>query len=564
MRARVSILCEELARWPGPSRPGIVASSRKVRQKKARQWDMVVIDKRRTTVWEAAQLGRLGPCVFLDEGGAARDAAAFLVDTLPGPPGRSAANIASPALLDLPARRRKRPCPPSRVLVTFGGEDRENLSGGTLDLLLGGGFFPPSRITVVEGALFGTRTWPEGVHVRRGMGSLRGELGKHDLVFTHFGVTALESLASGVPVILVHPSGYHRVLGRAAGIPDIGTGKPSARALRRLLRAPHLLQVSVEEFNRQIAGDRGKTLEGVLSGLRPRAAPRCPVCGTLDGRVIERFPDRTYRRCPTCGVVHMQDFIPRQKSYGREYFLSEYRAQYGRTYLEDFANIRELCIPRVRLLKKLLGTAVPGTIVDVGCAYGPFLDALRSEGLRGFGVDVSGDAVSHVRRVLRLPAARGAFEDLPRAALPGRIAAVTMWYVIEHFADAGAVLDRAVRLLPPGGVLAFSTPNGRGISALTDRRLFLQRSPLDHATIFSPRGLGRLLASRGFRLRRVRITGHHPERFPGLLGAAARASHAGRRALLLTSRLLGLGDTFEAYAVRAPAGSPGKRRGRAG
>ena len=448
-------LAGEVARWSAASRPVVVSSLSKALPNKTRRWDVVVIDKRRTTAEEAAQLGRLGPCVFLDEGGVARDTAPFLIDTLPGPPGRSAANIASPALLDLPARRRKRAVLPRRVLVTFGGEDRENLSGATLELLLKRGFFPPGRITVVEGALFAARAWPEGLRVLRGMGNLRGELWKHDLVFTHFGVTAMEALASGVPVILVHPSPYHRVLGRAAAIPDIGLGKPRARALRRLLRDPHVLQGCVEGFNRQIAGDREKTLEGVLSGLRPRATLRCPVCASPDGPVIERFPDRTYRRCSSCGVFYLEDFVPRGQSYGREYFLSEYRAQYGRTYLEDFANIREVCVPRVRLVRKLLGPETSGTVVDVGCAYGPFLDALRAEGLRGFGVDVSAGAVAHVRRVLRLPAVRGAFEDLPRAALPRT----------DRRSD-DVVRDRALRRCggcPGQGRAAAATGRGAGV-----------------------------------------------------------------------------------------------------
>jgi hypothetical protein len=127
---------------------------------------------------------------------------------------------------------------------------------------------------------------------------------------------------------------------------------------------------------------------------------------------------------------------------------------------------------------------------------------------------------------------------------------VTLWYVIEHFSDAGAALDKAWRLLPVGGVLAFSTPNGRGISGLTDRVGFLRASPFDHITIFSPRGLRELLARRGFALKVLRVTGHHPERFPGVLGRLARRSGASRRALLQASRLFGLGDTFEAYAVK--------------
>jgi hypothetical protein len=49
----------------------------------------------------------------------------------------------------------------------------------------------------------------------------------------------------------------------------------------------------------------------------------------------------------------------------------------------------------------------------------------------------------------------------------------------------------------------------------------------------------------------VRVTGHHPERFP-LLGSLARRSGLVYRVVAAVSRLLRLGDTFEVYAVKKP------------
>jgi hypothetical protein len=57
-----------------------------------------------------------------------------------------------------------------------------------------------------------------------------------------------------------------------------------------------------------------------------------------------------------------------------------------------------------------------------------------------------------------------------------------------------------------------------------------------------------VLSRYGFRLARVRVTGHHPERFPG--AGRLPAGSARLRAAAAASRLLGLGDTFEAYAIK--------------
>jgi 2-polyprenyl-3-methyl-5-hydroxy-6-metoxy-1,4-benzoquinol methylase len=246
----------------------------------------------------------------------------------------------------------------------------------------------------------------------------------------------------------------------------------------------------------------------------------------------------------------MESFSAEKESYGTRYFFSDYKAHYGRTYLDDFESIKTACRPRVGIIKGLLPRNADGAVVDVGCAYGPFLDAAREAGLPCYGLDISAGAVTYVRKRLGIPALCASFETVGRSALPRRVAAVTLWYVIEHFPDMELILRKAAAILPAGGVFAISTPNGRGISARKDLTEFLHDSPADHFTVLSPKGLRRILGRYGLELRRVRVTGHHPERFPGLLGRAAERSPGAYRLLNAVSRFLRLGDTFEAYAVK--------------
>jgi len=96
-------------------------------------------------------------------------------------------------------------------------------------------------------------------------------------------------------------------------------------------------------------------------------------------------------------------------------------------------------------------------------------------------------------------------------------------------------------------VLAFSTPSAAGISGRRSLRRFLEQSPEDHLTVWTPRSARRVLRRHGFRVRRIRVTGHHPERFPVPGAGAGGATAAVVKHL---SRLLGLGDTFEVYATK--------------
>jgi SAM-dependent methyltransferase len=209
---------------------------------------------------------------------------------------------------------------------------------------------------------------------------------------------------------------------------------------------------------------------------------------------------------------------------------------------------------RAERIRSLLPASAPAPrILDIGCAYGPFLDASRSLGFLGFGLDPSEDAVRYVGGELKIPALRGSFPEADLESAFGKelFDAISLWYVIEHMTDVGAALRKVYDLLRPGGVLAFSTPSFAGISARTGERRFLDKSPQDHWTVWDPRITGRLLAGFGFSLKKTVSTGHHPERFPlpGHL-IPSQGNGWGYKMLKRVSESGSLGDTFEAYAVK--------------
>ena len=178
------------------------------------------------------------------------------------------------------------------------------------------------------------------IHAPRGLASAFRE---HDMLVTHFGIAAFEALASGIPVVLFNPTRYHARLGAAAGFPSIGTGTPRPSELERLVRDPARMQALVEEFNATAGTERGRNLSRVLRSLSRIGSEACPVCSHQGNPVIARFPDRTSRHCRACGIMSLESFAETRKKYDSGYFSSEYKAQYGRTYLEDFDSIRNAC-----------------------------------------------------------------------------------------------------------------------------------------------------------------------------------------------------------------------------
>ena len=504
--------------------------------------NIVVLDRKATSRKDFGRLSNWGIPIGLDEGGPSRRFMPYLIDTLPRLGGKEKGNVESLGFLSLPSRRREQlSFPFRRILVSFGGEDPFHLSGPLLDLLLS--VLNQRDITVVEGPAFSIHDWPRDVKVLRHPENLLSHLFDFDIVFTSFGLTCFEALAAGVPVILFNPTRYHRLLSRKLNLPEIGVGRPNRRKLLKMFASRELFVTQRTQWHAKL-WDTRVPLSRWIKDLTPSGRAICPVCRRSPNPALERFPKRTYFRCIRCGVVFLLSFERNAVRYDDDYFDGEYRKQYGRTYLQDFRNIYRLGRQRLRIIRNRNAGDISPSLLDVGCAYGPFLYAAKRSGYSSAGIDPCESAVIHVRDVLNIPCEKTSFEFFPDI----RVNVLTMWYVIEHFPDLEAVLKKVNRFLSDGGVFAFSTPNLRGISGLLNRNLFLERSPSDHFTIWSPGSARKILRRFGFKVFRTRFTGHHPNRFP-FLGGKKPGRRVGRM-LYLLSRCLHLGDTFEIYAVK--------------
>jgi 2-polyprenyl-3-methyl-5-hydroxy-6-metoxy-1,4-benzoquinol methylase len=561
-------------------------------------WRFIVLDCFQTPEGEYRRWASLAFLIGIDEGGPCRDRFDFLIDLLPGLPGRCAPNILDPGLLPLPRRTHAQLPPesgPLKILISFGAEDNAGL-GPLAAIALKDQAPQDIAITLINpqearpgagqvfripGALCRNGG---GFTVLRNIPGLGEHLANYDLLITHFGLTAFEALRAGTPVLLVSPGPYHEKLARAAGFLSAGIGKRGIRRLKALLigRGPRrdvsrrrlgALGRRCDSLARRygIAG-RGPDRPGLadfLAAAEPKNSNRrCPGCGGGDTPgaghpVLARFADRLFRRCKDCGLVYMARINEPPIEYGEAYFFELDRKQYGKTYLEDFPHLVDMGRRRLSLIRSLLPAeggdgsrpAAPPRLLDIGCAYGPFLQAAAQEGFDVRGLDPAEDAVRYVRDTLKLPASRGLFPLPAGSGQEGEFrrasfSVITLWYVIEHINHLAEALQEAGRLLEEGGVLAFSTPSFSGISGRASLKGFLEKSPADHWSVWNPRVARKLLKRHGFSLKKVVSTGHHPERFP-LLGKLCRPERGPwYRCLLLFSRVFGWGDTFEAYAVK--------------
>lgn len=102
--------------------------------------------------------------------------------------------------------------------------------------------------------------------------------------------------------------------------------------------------------------------------------------------------------------------------------------------------------------------------LDLGCGRGTWLELLRSEGFLASGVDLNAGAIVQAQ-ARGLQARQGDALEWLRSQPGNSALAITAFHLMEHlpFAVRLAVTQEAARVLAPGGVLIYETPNPENI-----------------------------------------------------------------------------------------------------
>jgi SAM-dependent methyltransferase len=169
----------------------------------------------------------------------------------------------------------------------------------------------------------------------------------------------------------------------------------------------------------------------------------CVWCGAS---LRDGLPLAGRTRCPACGVA-TTDPWPSAEDLDAAYD-GWYRPSAGR-----FGGLGDAALRRSRaaLARRLDRIAPPGRVLDVGAGEGALLDGLRRQGRAATGLE---------RTATRPDVAERELEEIE-----GEWAAIVFWHSLEHLPEPAAALERAARLLAPGGVIVIAVPNSDSLQA---------------------------------------------------------------------------------------------------
>lgn len=234
----------------------------------------------------------------------------------------------------------------------------------------------------------------------------------------------------------------------------------------------------------------------------------CCICGGNEAVSYKGAPGLGLVKCRKCTLVFVDPMPgpPQLKDiYEGRYYNSENSLEMGYdNYFDEEENIRKTALKRLKYMERHVRK---GRLLDVGCAFGFFMDTAKKRGWDVCGIDISRLACEHARKLgLKVIEGNADIMDLPE----DKYDLITLWDVVEHLTRPKEVLIKLRQRLGEEGLLVLTTPDIDSLPArLTDGNWLGFKSPKEHLWYFSKVTISRLLSEAGFKIERIFYSGKH-------------------------------------------------------
>jgi 2-polyprenyl-3-methyl-5-hydroxy-6-metoxy-1,4-benzoquinol methylase len=182
----------------------------------------------------------------------------------------------------------------------------------------------------------------------------------------------------------------------------------------------------------------------------------CPVCGRMGACEFLHAPDRFHRRkeqytlvrCPGCSLVWLSH--PPTPAEMHLHYTDAYDrliSASGQNAPHRWRERKAALIPHIRF----------GSLLDLGCSSGSFLESLKGEGWKLHGIEMSMDCAKIAEEKTGAQVFVGHILD---ATFPcEKFDVITCFDVLEHLYEPRRVMARVGEWLKPGGIFYVLVPN---------------------------------------------------------------------------------------------------------
>ncbi|GAB3546842.1 class I SAM-dependent methyltransferase [Spirosoma fluminis] len=137
-----------------------------------------------------------------------------------------------------------------------------------------------------------------------------------------------------------------------------------------------------------------------------------------------------------------------------------------------------------------------GSILDVGCGTGAFLETCKNGGWQIMGMEPDPEARTKAIDKLKVPI-QSSLEDIDDAHTYDII---SLWHVLEHIADIEKAITKLYSLLSENGTLLIAVPNSASYDAMYFQQYWAAYDLPRHLHHFTPSTIQPLFNKHGFKL----------------------------------------------------------------
>lgn len=219
----------------------------------------------------------------------------------------------------------------------------------------------------------------------------------------------------------------------------------------------------------------------------------CPVCGKTEQRFLLKKDGWTVAQCTSCSLAMVN---PRAHNALDIYKSDDYFQD--EKYYYDYAGNKTAYQKGFRSKLKLISKYCnrKGNLLDVGAAYGFFMEEASKFGFNPYGVELSASAARHASDFGKV--FHATLTDAPIEQK--KFAVVTFIDSLEHFEQPLDGLRRAWQLLESQGIVAVMVPNiASRFARLTGEKWHLLL-PEEHLYYFTPKSTQLMLEKANFQV----------------------------------------------------------------